>query len=349
MIFRWAVMGNRCKHIMCASTIAAALHGCVAALPPPQVGCLPRPGFFTFFELADTSDLFPPETKTLGHDRRPPVKGIIYTARAGFLDLAHVYNTVLLANDASTLIASGLRNGQRTVQLNDFDDSQVSVALLSPSKSVTDEDLVADRDIQGTSRAIGDCVAFQLMAWHEIVTWFGYQTTRFWTEKPSAFTYEDIVSNNVGVQVFDGIPGELSMASMSSSLRLVLNRLGLVDRSVAAQAVRLVKGRWWGPRLYTRRLVDIGTKDGFMTPWLVPGLGGDPAGDVAKPMSAPCNAQRVGYSVRISPSAELRGRIQKSIPFVPDVIDARADFPFLVDVVRIQVESELGESAIRPD
>lgn len=335
------------KYAICAATFAATLQGCFATLPPPQVGCLPRPGLFTFFKLADSSDLAL-EPKNRSHDRFP-VKGIVYTTRAGFLDLAHVYNTVLLANDASFLIASGLRNARRTVQLPVFDDSQVSVAFLSSLKKVTNGEFTADRNIPSTSRAIGECVAFQLMAWHEIITWFGYQTTRFWTEKPSAFTYEDIVSNTVGVQVFDEIPGELTMLSLSSSLRRVLNRLGLVDKGKAMHAINLVKGHWWGPRLYTKRSVDIGTKDGFVTPWLVPGLDSDPARDIGMPLSVPCHDQDGSYSVLISPSVKLRGRIQKSVPLVPEIIDTRVDFPFLVDVVRLQVKSELGDSATKPD
>jgi Protein of unknown function (DUF4056) len=329
------------------SVTAAVLCGCVAGLPPPQVGCLPRPGFFTFFKLARTEELFPLSTAG-SHGRRVPVQGIIYTTRVGFLDLAHVYNTILLADDASKRVAIALDEGLHTVPLQQFDDSRVWVTLPASAADI-DRKAAVDRDRRSTARAIGECVGYQLMAWHEIITWFEYRTTRFWTEKPSSFTYEDIVSNDVGVLVYDRISGELSVASLSGSLRQVLGSLGLVEKSVAAHAIKLEKGHWWGARLYTRRLVDTGTAEGFITPWLVPGLGGDPSVDIAKPLSVPCQEEGTGYSVWISPSMELRRKFEEAMPFVPAEIEARADFPFMVEVVRNLVRSELGEASTGPD
>ena len=40
-----------------------------------------------------------------------------------------------------------------------------------------------------------------MTTWHEMVTWFGYKSTGFITEEPSAFSWEDIYSNLIGIRI----------------------------------------------------------------------------------------------------------------------------------------------------
>ena len=334
--------------LLCALSIT--VQGYAESLGHTQIGSLPRPGLFTFFKLPDTSGLLPLPDGGIRDDRPFPKRGIIYTKRAGFVDLAHVFNTVLRSNDASHAVATALRHDQNLIQLGKFEGSEVS--LLFSSSPVGPEMAGEDSEqrIQAVSRITGECIASELGTWHEITTWFGYRTIFIWTEKPSAFTYEDLVSHLVGIQVFEAIPGEPDRAKFGSAVRRVLANLGLVDRKLASKAVHSVKGLWWGPNLYTRRMLDIGEQDGLVHPWTVPGAQDD-LHDSNGPISytLPCAKMPDGYSLTIVPSASILRSLRKSAPGIPAVIDTQRDFPVLVNVIRSEVRKEMGDNAIQPN
>lgn len=338
----------RIATLLCALSITVQSYA--ESLGHTQIGSLPRPGLFTFFKLADTSKLLPRPDGGIRDDRPFPKRGIIYTKRAGFVDLAHVFNTVLRANEASNAVATGLRQDQNSIRLRKFEHSEVSILFSSSPLGSEIAGLDSEQRIQAVSRITGECVANELGVWHEIITWFGYKTTGIWSEKPSAFTYEDTVSHLVGVQVFEAIPGEPDRAKFGSALRRVLANLGLVDKKLASKAVYSVKGLWWGPWLYTRRMLDIGETDGLVHPWTVPGTQDD-LHDSNGPLSftVPCAKMPVGYTLRIVPSASMLRRIRKSIPGIPAVIDTYRDFPVLVEEIRSEVRKKMGDNAIKPD
>jgi hypothetical protein len=319
--------------------LATMLQACESTrLGFTQIGGLPRPGLFAAFSLPDTSNLRPSSSPAA--DLRPiPKRGILYTKRAGFIDLAHVFNTAVLENDATKTIETALRQDQREIQLLKFDDSRVTLTMQGAT-------LDSEQDVQTAARAAGACVLYDLMTWHEIITWFGYKSTYVWSEKPSAFTYEDTVSNLVGVDVFEAIPGEATPLKLATALRGVLDDLGLVDKQAASRAVRSVKGTWWGPMLYTRRMLDIGQNGAPIRPWLVPGTKDD-LHDERGPVAFidPCTRMPGSYSLRIVPSYWTIHRIRRSAPATPRVIDAGRDFDALVEVIRSEMKGQLGADA----
>jgi hypothetical protein len=358
MVLRVSAGYSRCK-ALCRSSLRIAtllcallmtVQGYAESLGHTQIGSLPRPGLFTFFFLADTSKLLPLPGEGIRDDRPFPKRGIIYTKRAGFVDLAHVFNTVLWANATSNTVAAGLRQDQNSIWIRRFEHSEVSILFASSPVGSEIAGLDSEQRIQAVSRITGECVASELGTWHEIITWYGYKTTYVWSEKPSAFTYEDLVSHFVGVQVFEAIPGEPDRAKFGSALRRVLANLGLVDKKLASKAVHSVKGLWWGPWLYTRRMLDIGEKDGLVHPWTVPGAEDD-LHDSNGPVSftVPCAKMPAGYALRIVPSASILRRLRKHVPGIPAVIDPNRDFPVLVDEIRSEVRKKMGDNALEPN
>jgi hypothetical protein len=326
------------------------VQGYAQSLGHIQVGSLPRPGLFTFFKLADTSKLVPLPDDGVRDDRPFPKRGIIYTKRAGVVDLAHVTNTVLLSNDSSKAVAAALRRDQDWIRLPTFEGSEVTILFLSPPLGSGNAGTDSEQRIQTLSRITGECVAYELGTWHEITTWYGYKSTGVWTEKPSAFTYEDLVSHLVGVEVFEAIPGEPDRAKFGSALKRVLAELGLVDKKLASEAIHSVKGLWWGSYPYTRRMLDIGENDGIVHPWIVPGAQED-LHDRQGPISftVPCSRMPEDYSLSIVPSSSILRRIRKSAPATPAVIHPDKDFPVLVNVIRSEVRKEMGEHATEPN
>ena len=335
---------NGLTRLIVACLVATALQACEStSLGLTQIGGLPRPGLFTSFSLPDTANLTP--SREPAADRRPfPKRGIVYTRRAGFIDLAHVFNTAVLENEATKTIEAALRENRKVIQLREFDRSRVTLTLEGASPD-------SEQGIRAEARAAGACVLYDLMTWHEIITWFGYKSTYVWTEKPSAFTYEDTVSNLVGVDVFERIPGEATPSKLGDALRDELNDLGLVDKRLAARAVHSVKGTWWGPWLYTRRMIDIGQNGAPINPWLVPGTSKDGLHDERGPVAFtdPCTEMPAAYSVRIVPSYWTIHQLRRSAPATPRAIDPSKDFGPLIDVIVTQVKQQLGADATSPN
>lgn len=334
--------------LLCAILIHVQAYA--ESLGHTQIGSLPRPGLFTFFFLSDTSKLLPLPGGEVRDDRPFPKRGIIYTKRAGFVDMAHVVNSVLWANETSKTVAAGLRQARNSISLRKFEHSEVSILFSSSPIGSESTGPDSEQRIQAVSRITGECVASELGTWHEIITWFGYMTTGIWSEKPSAFTYEDLVSHLVGLQVFEAISGEPDRAKFGSALRRVLDSLGLVDKKLASKAVYSVKGLWWGPWLYTRRMLDIGEKDGLVHPWTVPGTEDDlHDGNGPITFTVPCTKMPEGYTLRIVPSASILRSLRKSLPGTPAIIDPHRDFPVIVDEIRSEVRKEMGDHAIEPN
>jgi hypothetical protein len=327
--------------LIVACLLATALQACEStSLGMTQIGGLPRPGLFTSFSLPDTANLTPSHDPAA--DRRPfPKRGIVYTRRAGFIDLAHVFNTAVLANEAAKTIEAALHENRRVIQLREFDRSRVTLTL---DGAIPD----SEQGIRAEARAAGACVLYDLMTWHEIITWFGYKSTYVWPEKPSAFTYEDTVSNLVGVDVFERISGEATPSKLGAALRDDLNDLGLVDRQLASRAVHSVKGTWWRTWLTnTRRMVDIGQNGAPIKPWLVPGTSKDGLHDERGPVAFvdPCTEMPGAYSLRIVPPSWTLHRIRWSAPATPREIDPSKDFDPLMDVIATEVKQQLGPDA----
>src|SRR5690349_16968818 len=74
------------------------LVGCAGPADGPRdrLGALPFPGFFTLYSVADPARLGEHRYERTPRIFRPDEteRGIIYTARAGFLDIAHVRITI---------------------------------------------------------------------------------------------------------------------------------------------------------------------------------------------------------------------------------------------------------------
>ena len=53
--------------------------------------------------------------------------------------------------------------------------------------------------------ALAQWLAYQLSIWHEIATWYGFASMAEWPEKISAFSPEDLYSNQLGARIAGAI------------------------------------------------------------------------------------------------------------------------------------------------
>jgi len=282
--------------------------------------------------------------------------GLVYTCRGGFIDIAHVRDNADRALYIILQIARALPNGV-TIDMPEEGTTRRIVVAPLPAK------LLARHGRWHIAAALAAHANHQLSNWHEIITWYGFESTPGMSERMSAFSPEDIYSNTLGTKLAAGIVIHKEMrsrdeydAAMQAWMREALRRLGAVSKDHARAAMASVDGKWWDSKkrvpeftLVTRRVTDIS----FPTsPWLVPDAPHECDDQPPPlPLSLP---ERLGTH-KISDLVTLRFEFDKWTPEhfpVPakkgDAVTA-ADFPTILDAVHEEGVRELGPSFNKPD
>jgi hypothetical protein len=333
--------------------------GC--AMPRDRLGALPFPGHFSLYATADPAHLGRHRYERLPRLFGPveTERGILYTTRGGFIDLAHVRIAIDWMRHCTRLAREAMARGEPTLAVEGPDETAFHVWFDYPSDWSTKGPLERARAIEGASRRAGGRLAYLILTWHEVATWFGYRSF-FFDESPSAFTYDDTVATLVGLRV-----GERAMAAEASerdvdfddaateALGAELHRLGAVTPERTNQAVRAVKGVWWTEAGPLKRQVDVcGCDVDVVRPWLVPNLplgGGDAGGDAgAEGFAVPSVramggagepvVTRVSIEPRMAEAAAMRGLLPGRRAWFSE----ERDLPALLRVMREQMARRYG-------
>ncbi|MBZ5713783.1 DUF4056 domain-containing protein [Nannocystis pusilla] len=218
----------------------------------------------------------PDELGPHGYDRggaSPERNGLVYTCRGGFLDIAHVRDTADKTLFLTLQLVRALP-GEVTVEWPD-EGTQRRVKLKALPKG-----LLERHGRWKTATLLAGWAVQQLATWHEVVTWYGFESVPGVSERLSAFSPEDVYSNVLGINLAAGLilDGEIRSreaydTAMQAWLREALRRLGAVSKQEARAAMQAVDGRWWDSRkripeftLVTRRYVH---NDSPVPAWLV--------------------------------------------------------------------------------
>jgi hypothetical protein len=219
----------------------------------------------------------------------------------------------------------------------------------------SDKKTIADE----VSLELSQYFSYTMTTWHEVLTWFGYKSTGIFPEFPSAFSWEDNYSNLVGARL-----GAQAVAdpereydeAMTMVLRQELEYLGVRSGEVAWYAAEKMKGKWWEGTPFVvyvemkQRNMDIGLKDGFVTPTLVPDIC-----EGATPQSYPVpglrTTTRLGFSLtlEVEPREFEKGDILKII--YPDGggsrIELTAQLPTIIESIKQQAV-KMGYTVMPP-
>jgi hypothetical protein len=219
------------------------------------------------------------------HSYQTPFKennGIVYTCRGGHIDISHVR---IAADNVRYLYYLTKKNlmaadPEFTFKASD-EPSCYYVHLTYPDnwKSLRRDEkkIIADK----VSLELSQYFSYTMTTWHEVLTWFGYKSTGIFPEFPSAFSWEDNYSNLVGARL-----GAQALAdekndfdeAMTIIIKKELESLCVQSSDTAWYAAEKMKGKWWNGTPFVvyvemkERNMDIGLKDGFVTPTLVPGI-----------------------------------------------------------------------------
>lgn len=241
--------------------------------PRTRVGSVPHPTLWTRF----------PDPEDLGrHGYRFSLtekNGIVYTSKAGHIDLAHLRNS---ADWSCFLAAKTYRNLTKNETGISFKLSEPSRYFVTITYPDDWQDISPERKetiAKEVSIRLSQYCVYTIGVWHEILTWFGYKTFGFYSEQLSAFSWEDTVSNLIGLQVASQaladteLPYELAL---TRALNRKLKALGVQPSRVAESSAGNINGLRVSDDLFIMagtkgKNFDIGLDDGFVTPWIVSG------------------------------------------------------------------------------
>ena len=321
--------------------------------PRHRFGCLPFPGPFTLFELADAERLgehryeVPPP---LDPDYNEQSRGILYTRHAGFIDLSHVRCTADYTRYLAIHIEPALRAGETSLEIDSVDKTTLHFAFHYPPDWNAMAPTERDALIAALTIAVAAKAAYDLSNWHEIITWFNYREFFIIPEKPSAFSYEDVVSHIVGLEVAVVALRDRDRDyddAMTVALERRLRELEAVSAGETMQAIFAVNNNWWAWGQPRKRHLDIGLDDGSVTPWLVRGVpfakDGPPEPLPIPGLTDVAGRDMTGFFEMSLTTPTLASQPIKQL-FTPPVEGFRVEehFPAILTVIREQMVDDFG-------
>jgi hypothetical protein len=288
--------------------------------------------------------------------------GLIYTCRGGFIDIAHVRDNADNTLALGSAIARSLETG------GTIDVPPQGAAMRVVLRPVSEAAIQRYGRIQ-LATVLAQWVAYQFSIWHEIATFYGYASLAQWPEKISAFSPEDLYSNEIGTRLAGGIilaKGARSDVeyglNMDAWIKRMLQRLEAAPLKDSREAMHEVDGAWWDSEkripdwtLTKRRRFDTGP---FLRPWRLEDARSGSKGAV-KPLARCRNAQPLvlyiadgfaGALFRDYASVEFDvddALVQEGFP-LPHTDSRRVtqeDFPMIIEKTRQATVAALGTGA----
>lgn len=254
--------------------LAVIISGCtVSERPRARMGSYA--GSFASFTDADS----------LGHHNFSSFvgerNGVAYTARGGHIDIAHLRIAADNVYYLNNLVSNHLKAGDTefTYKLN-TDPAVFKVRIEYPLYLKMLSESEQKRILDEVSLEMSQYFAWQMVSWHEVLTWFGltfYGLPQF----NSAFSWEDNYSNLLGIILGGRAAGDRSNNfndAMTNNLKGELGKLGIQPASIAKSSSEKMRGKWFtdnkGVKVLMRNM-DLGLDDGYVSPVLVPGICSD--------------------------------------------------------------------------
>lgn len=346
------------------AAVIVALSGCRNPEKPRfRLGCLPFPGMFTLHDLADPDDL-----GTHRYEQSLPLvsgeedRGILYTCRAGFLDLAHLRDSIDRTRYFAGRIEPAILDGDASITIKMAEPDKFVLSFAYPSDWLTMPTAERMHLARELSLVLAQQMTWISTTWHEIITFYGYKSTIIVPEAQSSFTYDDVVSHLVGMEVAAmALRDETREYNEAVTIALSqrLTELGVVSEQQCGDAIKAVEGLWWEGGDSYKRDLNIGLDDGALDPWLVPEF--EPCGRFEPaPMHLP-RLDRVGgrdfsqfMDVQIAPNFLEWDSVERILPLEsdgsrPDRVRPADHFSAIMEDIRARLREALGENFDRPD
>lgn len=201
-----------------------------------------------FFQVGNILDVDALATHAYGiTDGAPEVEGngLLYTCRGGWIDTAHVRENADTALFIALRIAAGLPN-ETTIEIPGHGAAATIVVGPVPPGVIEREGLLA------VAGALAAWTTFRISIWHEVSTWYGYQSVSGFSEQPSTFSPEDLYSNALGIRLALALLAEHHFATdedydraFTAYFEEALARIEVQPIETSRAVMGALDGRWW--------------------------------------------------------------------------------------------------------
>lgn len=329
---------NKKAVIAVAMLIGMIVGGCGANRP--RWGYLPTPFGNPF---PDPNNL---GTHSSGFVVFTEAAGLVYTCRGGHIDLDHVRGNADCTKYLVKRISETLAKKSSGFSFNMTGEmSSHNINFTYPTNWELEPD--KEKIINEIAMDTAPYLTMNATTWHEIMTWFGVHFLGFEPEFNSAFSWEDVYSNLVGVKLGIEAMKENDRTfdeAMTVLLYEALKEMGVRPKRVAIEASKSVEGKWYTGNLIPdmkMRHFDIGL-NGTVTPVLIPNVEGCEECEPMKlAMPTTETLKRYGFSMtheikpnifeekKILYAASANGRI------VPEI-----HFPILIEYMKKEAQGK---------
>jgi hypothetical protein len=277
--------------------------------------------------------------------------GILYTNRGGTIDVSHLrwnadYTRYLTKKTYNTLMKKGKGYSFNVT----WERSTHRIRFIYPDNWDSLSKIEKEKIAKEIAFEVGPYITFEATIWHEIVTWFGTRFAGFEPEFNSAFSWEDMYSNALGIKIaLEAIqdPNHSYDTAMTIGINREFKRLGVRSRKDAINATEKMRGKWYKGYLNVimlRRNMDVGDS-GFVSPILIPGIC-----ETAVPEKMPAPKLSVlskyGFTLKydISPNVWESGKIYKVVfsDGKRGRIEPMKHYPILMDYIKKEAVEKYG-------
>ena len=329
--------------------------GPYAKTPKPRLGGLPYPGAFTMFTPADPDNLGD-HAYDGRHARPEQEKGILYTCRAGFIDLAHVRKTLDLCKFAAVRYEIALQNDWSAFRLKGLEPSVYEVHLEYPPDWKTLPPEEKRQLVKELSIRLGQRTGMVMMTWHETLTWFGYKASGLFSERQSAFTYDDAGTHALGVSIAGRALRDESRdwdAAVTAALGEQLHQLEPVKPEQMMQVIEQLRGVWWEGFQPLKRQFETGLEGRPIEAWIVrdlPFCNNPQPWRYELPTLNDVSGRDFSHLARIEvyPNVWQSDDILSKLPTKGSTVDVDRDFPVLLKYMRQWHLDHEGPAVLSP-
>lgn len=234
--------------------------------------------------------------------------GIFYTLRGGSIDLDHTRGAADLTRCAYQRAYATLRKGGSGFSVGPaFELTTNKVKFQYPDNWETLTQAEKDVIAQKAALIVAPVVGYNSTLWHEMITWKGTHFMLIEPEHTSAFSWDDLYSNLMGVELAkqaikdgDVATGDYNRA-MTTLIEKEFEKLQIVPREKAVAITESVRGTWHGAGKLMKRNMDSGYDDGQVTPSIIPGYSDEPP--MSKPMPTFDGLDELGIKVKYTISS----------------------------------------------
>ena len=315
--------------------------------PTMRMGALPFPGL-GLYEVADPADLGRHNYWTLFQFADGEVsRGVVYTERAGFLDVAHVRDTADWTAYYASAAARAMRAGDRHARVGGPDRTRVHLRFDYPPGWDDLTDRHRRRLIPDLAVRAGQEAAYAVATWHELLTWYDHGVLPFVSEKHSAFTVDDVMGHVVGLRVAGRALRDTSRDyadAVAHALATELRDLDARPPDGTRRAVGRTKGHWWERGTGLKRHLDLGLDDGLVRPMLVHATVEPEQFPLPRVADATTDLDLADF-FRVELESHLRlydRELRPKLAGDPTRIRPRRDIPRLMEFVRAEMRDEIG-------